>query len=87
MSFSFLLFVLENFSKEPLKVEFNHVMSPKYIPDDVLAKFPPCRFITGGLDPLRDESIRLMVRLLKVGVVTRRNYPPGGGYFLRIHNS
>lgn len=68
MSFSFLLFVLENFSKEPLKVEFNHVMSPKYIPDDVLAKFPPCRFITAGLDPLRDESIRLMVRLLKVGV-------------------
>lgn len=41
MSFSFLMFVLENFCKDPLKVEFNPVMSPKYIPDEMLAQFPP----------------------------------------------
>ena len=65
MSISFLMFALENLCADPLKVEFNPVMSPKYIPDEILAKFPPWRFITAGLDPLRDESIRFIVRLLK----------------------
>ena len=71
MSFSFLMFALENFCKDPLKIEFNPVMSPKYISDEMLAKFPPCRFITAGLDPLQEESIRFMIRMLKVKVDVR----------------
>lgn len=40
------------------------------LPDDILAKFPPTKFIIAEKDPLRDGMLRFMVRLLRLGVQT-----------------
>jgi len=45
--------------------EKDHFLSPAICPDNVLAKFPPVRILIAGNDPLRDESYKFTLRLLK----------------------
>ena len=46
-------------------------MSPGVADDKDLAQFPKTRMMLAGIDPLRDESIQFMHRLLENGVDVR----------------
>ena len=63
-----LLLILKLYAGETSNITSHYLFSPKFIPDKYLEKFPPWRFMIGGLDPLRDESIRMTVRLLKLNI-------------------
>lgn len=62
---TFLHIILGLYAGDDTKVHNHYLLSPKFTPDEILAEYPPCRFIIGGLDPLRDESLRFALRLLK----------------------
>ncbi|EGR30114.1 hypothetical protein IMG5_141700 [Ichthyophthirius multifiliis] len=57
------------------------LISPIIIPDQVLQKFPRCRFSIGLNDPLTDETFRFLERLIKNGVdakiIAYKNMPHG----------
>jgi hormone-sensitive lipase len=56
-------------------------ISPSLVSDEDLMKFPPIRIMTAGRDPLRDESYKLICRLVKLKkdakMVEYRNFPHG----------
>lgn len=60
---SFLMLCLELYVKDgdPKK---DHFLSPGIWPDNVLQKFPPCRIMIAGNDPLRDEWYKFTLRLI-----------------------
>ena len=45
----------------------NQYASPKFLDEEILKKFPPCTFFLAENDPIRDELLRLCLRLSKVG--------------------
>lgn len=57
------LYIPESFSNHD-----HYLLSPKFLPDEMVAKFPPVRILVGGMDPLRDEAIRFTAKLLKNGI-------------------
>jgi len=61
---SFLMLCLDSYVKDG-NPEKDHFLSPAICPDNVLAKFPPVRILIAGNDPLRDESYKFTLRLLK----------------------
>jgi acetyl esterase/lipase len=45
------------------------------LPDEILSKFPPTRMAIAGLCPLRDEQIKFVIRLAKLGIdIKAREY-------------
>ena len=65
LNISYIKIILEFYTGESLEVQRHYLVSPKFTPDDILAKFPPWRFMIGGIDPLRDETLRTALRLIK----------------------
>lgn len=84
-----ILFIMKVYMPEgqPLEGSTNPYLSPSKISDEVLAKFPPIKIITGGIDPLRDDSVLLLHRLLKnkaqASIIEMKNMPHG---FLSLGN-
>jgi len=37
------------------------------VPDSILSRFPPTRLSIAGLCPLRDEQLKLIIRMAKLG--------------------
>jgi hormone-sensitive lipase len=50
---------------DALNAESCYLMSPIYVSDKTLKKFPKTRIMSAANDPLRDESFRFTVRLIK----------------------
>jgi hormone-sensitive lipase len=42
-----------------------HLISPIKTPDEILAKFPKTKIMIASNDPIRDESYRLTLKLLR----------------------
>jgi acetyl esterase/lipase len=61
---SFLMLCLESYVKDACP-EKDHFLSPGICPDHVLKRFPPIRILIAGNDPLRDESYKFTMKLLK----------------------
>ena len=45
----------------------DYFLSPWLTPNDVLMKFPPTRIAIAGLCPLRDEQLKLIIWMAKLG--------------------
>lgn len=43
------------------------LLSPRLTPDSLLQKFPPTRISIAGLCPLRDEQLKLVIRMAQLG--------------------
>ena len=48
--------------------EFNQFLSPLFMHDKVMKLLPPVRIICGSSDPLRDDSILLLQKLVDLNV-------------------
>lgn len=51
--------------------ESDPFLSPAVTPDSIIEKYPPVRLLMAGNDPLRDESYKYMLKLLKLGIDTK----------------
>lgn len=65
---SFLYLCLESYLSQELSDLEHYLMSPKLTPNYILRKFPPTRMLIAGLDPLRDEQLRFILRLAKLNI-------------------
>jgi acetyl esterase/lipase len=52
----------------------NPFISPRYLPDDILARFPRCEIYVCDRDPLRDDAIRFALSLHNAGGKVKLNY-------------
>jgi acetyl esterase len=59
---------IDFYVKKEDQVEGNYYMVTNYIPDKYLSKFPKTMMVVLGLDPLRDDAIRLTLRMAKLNV-------------------
>lgn len=54
-----------------IRPEFNTLIDPLISPfnasDEILSKFPKTRIIIGTHDPLHDESVRFLLKLVELG--------------------
>lgn len=66
LNYHYLPLVLDMYASQ--EYEKHYLCSAKKIPQDVLKKFPPIKFIIAENDPLRDEILRFMLKLLKNNV-------------------
>ena len=62
---SFLALCIDSYDPDGYGDE-EFLLSPALTPDHVLSHFPPTRIHLAGNDPLRDESYRLMLRMLRL---------------------
>jgi len=62
---TFLRVVLESYTDPKTGYENHYLLSPLYAPDDIIKKYPQIRMLIAGLDPLRDDCINFMVKLIK----------------------
>jgi acetyl esterase len=63
LNYLYLPFILNVYTEQ--KHETHKLATVKSLEDDILKKFPPMKIILAESDPLRDEILRLIVRLLK----------------------
>ena len=54
-----------------IKYESHPLVSPIYISDEILSKFPSWDMLLAGSDPLRDSELYFISKLLKNGVKVR----------------
>lgn len=66
LNFAYLPMVLSIYTEQ--KYEKHPNLTVKNLGDEILSKFPPVEIIWGEMDPLRDEILRMAVKLLKNGV-------------------
>ncbi|CAI2383899.1 unnamed protein product [Moneuplotes crassus] len=59
---SFLSICCQEYVDDETHLKQHYTLSPKFIPKEILKKFPPIRMIICGLDPLRDEQIRFVYK-------------------------
>ena len=64
---SFLKFALCCFTRKGGNPDKSCVLSPLYAPDCMLRLIPPCKFMIAENDGLRDHSLAMAIRLLKLG--------------------
>ena len=65
LEFNLLKFCVKSYQGEYENTK-NPFLSPLYMDDNVLKFLPPVRIFGGTADPLRDDSIYFMERLLKL---------------------
>lgn len=63
LNYLYLPFILNLYTEE--KYEVHPLASTKKLDDEILKKFPTIKIILAESDPLRDEILRLIVRLLR----------------------
>lgn len=51
-----------------LRPDIDPFLSPSYISDEILSKFPPVRMVVGTEDPLHDDCYRLLNRLIGLSI-------------------
>lgn len=66
LNFHYLPMVLNMYLTQ--KYEQHYLASVKETPESILKKYPPVKFIIGENDPLRDDILRMQLKLLKSGV-------------------
>eukprot|EP00817_Percolomonadidae_sp_ATCC50343_P006768 CAMPEP_0117430202 /NCGR_PEP_ID=MMETSP0758-20121206/9730_1 /TAXON_ID=63605 /ORGANISM="Percolomonas cosmopolitus, Strain AE-1 (ATCC 50343)" /LENGTH=615 /DNA_ID=CAMNT_0005217963 /DNA_START=480 /DNA_END=2327 /DNA_ORIENTATION=+ len=66
VNFGFLRVCMQAYYNEETIAPDDPFLSPAKLPDDVLAKFPPCYFNVGSLDPLLDDTVTMAKRLALV---------------------
>lgn len=59
---------LSSYTRETDDPISDYILSPLYTPQTNLARFPPTRLVSGTKDPLHDDSIRFIEKLLDAGV-------------------
>eukprot|EP00826_Nyctotherus_ovalis_P045842 TRINITY_DN5108_c0_g5_i1.p1 TRINITY_DN5108_c0_g5~~TRINITY_DN5108_c0_g5_i1.p1 ORF type:complete len:473 (-),score=128.43 TRINITY_DN5108_c0_g5_i1:60-1478(-) len=67
LRYSFLNICLNSYIPAEADASKDSYLSPCLIRDEELGQFPPMRIMVAGRDPLRDESYRLMSRLVELG--------------------
>ena len=50
------------------QIRDNPYIVANYIPDKILSKFPKTLMVVLGLDPLRDDALRLTLKMAKCNV-------------------
>jgi len=88
LNMSTLMYFVDSFAENDDKIRSHYLLSPRNTPEEFLGKYPPTRFITSGLDPLRDDSIRFMIRLLKKRIdvrMTEFRYQTHGFYEMGMY--
>ena len=68
LNISYMKIILEYYTGESTDIQKHYLVSPKFTPERILARYPPCRFLIGGIDPLRDDTLRTALKLTKQGV-------------------
>ncbi|TNV84221.1 hypothetical protein FGO68_gene12045 [Halteria grandinella] len=72
LPYPFLKLCLESYSGcttfTDAAITENPLVSPSKASDDILRQFPPTKMLVASNDPLRDDSFRFSLRLLKLGV-------------------
>ena len=68
LSATFLSLWVEFYISEEFGMKKNCILSPAFLPDKILERFPPWRFSCAGQDPLRDDAFKFIIRLKKLGV-------------------
>ena len=62
----FLLFALACFTRKGGNADKNCLISPLLAPDAMLRRIPPCIFMVGENDCLRDQAFKMTLRILKL---------------------
>lgn len=60
-------YVGDNFTHDSWNPCRSEYISPGLVCDKTLKQFPPTRIMVAANDPLRDESLRLVLRMTKLG--------------------
>ena len=63
----FILFACACFTRKGGDPDKNLLISPLLVPDEMLRRFPPCKFMVAENDCLRDQSFQMTLRILKLG--------------------
>lgn len=63
----FLQFALSCFTRKGGNPDKSAIMSPLYAPDSMIRLIPPCKLMIAENDCLRDHSLAMGMRLLKLG--------------------
>ena len=61
--YTFLVLCLNSYVPKESDPSKDPYLSPIFIPDEELSKFPPIRIEAAGRDPLRDECYHLIYKL------------------------
>jgi len=90
LTYSFLNVCISSYIPPDADPTKDPYLSPSLVTDEDLKKFPPIRIMSAGMDPLRDESYKLMYRLIKLKkdarMIEYRMLPHGFWSFYSVHN-
>jgi hormone-sensitive lipase len=90
LTYSFLNVCINSYIPPDADPKKDPYLSPSLITDEDLKKFPPIRILAAGMDPLRDESYKLMYRLIKLKknarMIEYRMLPHGFWSFYSLHS-
>jgi hormone-sensitive lipase len=71
-----------------VKVNEDYLVSPYNAPDEILAQFPPTKFVTANLDPCLDDCVEFAKKMKRVGVEVTfdlvKDLPHGFLYFSQV---
>ena len=68
LNVTFLGLVLESYTNKEMWAKNHYLLSLLLTPDEFLSEYPRVRISIAGLDPIRDDQIRLMYRLTQCNV-------------------
>ena len=68
MNVNFLRLCFESYIPKDRDPATDYLLSPIFVPDLVLAKFPPVRMMVGTNDPLRDLSYLFLQKCVQLNV-------------------
>jgi acetyl esterase/lipase len=71
-----------------VKINEDYLVSPYNAPDEILAQFPPTKFVTASFDPFLDECLEFAKKLKRNGVEVTfdilKDLPHGFLYFSQV---